>query len=1010
MQALFLLGLLSAYAHAQTIDFNREIRPILSDRCFTCHGPDAAERKANLRLDLESDAKRKAILPGNATSSPLYQRITATNALRMPPAYAGHKKLADREIALIERWIREGAKWQSHWAFTSPQKPAIPTTRNTAWPRNNIDRFLLARLEKEGLAPSPEASKETLIRRLSLDITGLPPTPAELAAFLADKSPAAYENLVDRLFASPHYGERMAVDWLDAARYADTHGYQVDPEKEMWAWRDWVVNAFNRNQTFDQFTIDQMAGDLLPNPTLDQRIATGFHRNHRVNTEAGSIAAEFHVENIVDRISTVGTVWLGLTVGCSRCHDHKFDPLTMRDFYSLFAFFNNVPEVGTGGPRDGRGNLQPVMKLPAPELEAQLAAVQYKLTAARSELKSIETRLAPAQTAWESKALAHQPRWHTLEARDLKSREGVLFEKQNDGSYFASGPKPDRDVITVTAQTHLRDITAFRLELIPDPRLPAGGSGRGPNGRAVITLFEAQQARLAEPSKLRPLDLATATASYASPESVLIRVLRPMQQLTRGWSVEPELDKPHSLVLEPRQLTGYAGGTAFTFKIGNEYGAAHLLGRFRLSVTDDPYPDFPSEDVTAALRTAPAARTPEEQTLLRRYYLQRQPERRVINDTITRLNTQRTAIENKIPSTMIMKEMGVPRDTFVLTRGAYEKRAEKVTAATPAFLPPLPTDAPKNRLGLAQWLVSPSNPLTARVMVNRLWQMYFGNGLVRTAEDFGSQGIPPTHPELLDYLATEFVRSGWDRKALQKQIVMSAAYRQSAKATPELLEKDPENLLLARGARFRLPAETIRDQALAVAGLLQPKMGGPPVKPYQPDGLWEQLSVIDDRKLYIRSTGDDLWRRSLYTYWKRTVPPPSMTTFDAPTREFCVVKRTRSSTPLQALALLNDETYVEAARVLAQRMLREGGPTPSARIAHGFRLATSRTPSTAEIAVLSAGLERRLAAYKQDSAAVTQLLAAGEAPRDASLPQPELAAYTTLAAVILNLDEVVTRQ
>jgi len=1010
MQALLLLALLSASAPSQTVDFNREIRPILSDRCFTCHGPDAAERKANLRLDLEAEAKKKVILPGNAQSSELYKRIAATNALRMPPAYAGHKKLSDREISLIERWIKEGAKWQSHWAYTAPQRPAIPVVRHKAWPRNDIDRFLLARLEKEGLLPSPEAPKQTLIRRLSLDITGLPPTPAEVAAFLADTSPSAYEKLVDRLFASARYGERMAVDWLDAARYADTHGYQVDPQKEMWAWRDWVVNAFNRNQPFDRFTIDQMAGDLLPNPTLDQRVATGFHRNHRVNTEAGSIAAEFHVENIVDRISTIGTVWMGLTVGCARCHDHKFDPLTMRDFYSLFAFFNNVPEVGTGGPRDGRGNLQPVMKLPSPELESQLAAIESKLAAARAEMKAMEAKLAPGQAEWESKRLSHQPHWRTLEAGELQSREGVLFEKQNDGSYFASGSKPERDVITFSAETTLRNITAFRLELIPDPRLPGGGSGRGPNGRAVITLFEAQQARLTEPARLRSLDLATATASYASPESVLIRVLRPMQQLSRGWSVEPELNKPHSLVIEPRLLTGFAEGTRFTFKIGNEYGASHLLGRFRLSVTDDPYPDYPSEEVIAALNTAPANRTSEDATLLRRYYLQRRPERRAINDTVSRLSTQRTAIDNKIPSTMVMKEMGIPRDTFVLLRGAYEKRGDKVTAATPSFLPPLPADAPKNRLGLAQWLVTPSNPLTSRVMVNRLWQMYFGNGLVRTAEDFGSQGIPPTHPELLDYLATQFVRSGWDMKALQKQIVMSAAYRQSAKATPILLEKDPENHLMARGARFRLPAEMIRDQALAIAGLLRFRMGGPPVKPYQPDGLWEQLSVIDDKKLYDRSTGEDLWRRSLYTYWKRTVPPPSMTTFDAPTREFCVVKRSRSSTPLQALALLNDETYVEASRVLAERMIREGGATPSSRIAHGFRLATARAARAEEIAVLSAGLERRVAAYKQDSDAVRQLLAAGEAPRDASLPQAELAAYTTLASVLLNLDEVVTRQ
>lgn len=548
------------------------------------------------------------------------------------------------------------------------------------------------------------------------------------------------------------------------------------------------------------------------------------------------------------------------------------------------------------------------------------------------------------------------------------------------------------------------------MELIPDERLPQGGSGRGPNGRAVVTMFEAEAARRTAPARMRTVDLTTATASYASPESVLIRVLRPMQQLSRGWSVEPQLAKPHALVIEPRLLAGFPEGTIFRFKIGNEYGAGHLIGRFRISVTDDAYPDYPSEEIAETLRTPANARTMEQNAQLRRYFLQRQPERRKANDLVTRLAAQRTTIENKIPSTMVMKEMGIAHDTFVLMRGAYDKRGEKVTAATPAFLPALAEGAPHNRLGLARWLVDPSNPLTARVTVNRFWQSYFGAGLVRTVEDFGSQGEPPSHPELLDWLATEFIRTGWDVKLMQKRIVMSATYRQSAKASPVLLERDPENRLLARGARFRLPAEMIRDQALAIAGLLRFKMGGPPVKPYQPEGLWEQLSVIDDRKLYERSTGEDLWRRSLYTYWKRTVPPPSMTTFDAPTREFCVVRRSRSSTPLQALALLNDETYVEAARVLAGRMIREGGATPSSRIAYGFRLAAARAPSAEEVRVLSAGLERRLAAYRNDEAGAKQLLAVGEAPRETNAPAAELAAYTTLAGVLLNLDEVVTHQ
>ena len=924
--------------------------------------------------------------------------------MRMPPVASGRKALTENEIAIIKKWIAQGADWQSHWAFVPPRQQIIPRPRNRMWVKNPIDAFVLARLEREGLAPSPEADRARLLRRVALDLTGLPPTPAEVNAFELDGSPKAYEKVVDRLLASPRYGEHMATAWLDAARYADTHGYQVDPEKQMWAWRDWVIGAFNKNMPFDRFTIEQIAGDLLPNATLEQRIATGFHRNHRINTEAGSIAEEFQAENLVDRVSTTGSVWLGLTIGCARCHDHKYDPVTAHDFYSLSAFFNNVNEVGTGGIRDARGNSQPVLKLPAPEAEAELAAADAKLKMAQAELKEVEAKVVAGQEAWEKQALAFHPYWRTLALTDLSAENaGILFTEQSDGSTLVIGARPAKTIYNASAIVKAANITAFRFELIPDRSLPSGGSGRGTNGKGVLTHFEVEESG-------KKLDLARITADYSSAESVINLVLRPMQQLKRGWAVDPQFNRPHYVVIEPSQVTSSENGSRFTFHIGNEYGEGALIGRFRLSITESEYPEPLPGAVAKALAIAAADRTADQKRELRRFYITHPMERRRTAERVAKLDGERKRAEAKIPTTMVMNEMSSPRDTFLLVRGAYDKPGEKVAPGVPAFLGSLPDGAPKNRLGLAKWLVSPSNPLTARVAVNRYWQEYFGTGLVKTSEDFGSQGDAPSHPELLDWLAGKFVSSGWDVKAMQKLIVMSATYRQSSKATPLLLKKDPENRLLARGSRFRLPAESIRDQALAASGLLAEKLGGPPVKPYQPAGLWEQLSVFDDRVLYDQSKGADLYRRSVYTFWKRTVPPPGLTTFDAPTREFCVVARTRSSTPLQALALLNDETYTEASRKLAERMLKEGGELPSQRLGYGFKLAAARAPSAAELLVLQAGLERRLTQYRKDFTSAEALLSTGESARDPKFGAAELAAYTTAASVILNLDEVVTRQ
>ena len=988
---------------ADRVDFSRDVRPILSDRCFTCHGPDEATRKVGLRLDTEEGARQARgthtpIVPGNPAASEVMKRVAPERpAMRMPPPYSDRTPLSEREVAILRAWIEQGAKWQSHWSFTAPVRPELPAVTNGAWVRNPIDRFVMARLEREGLAPSPEADRARLLRRVSFDLTGLPPAPAELDAFLADRSPDAYEKVVDRLLASPRYGERMAVDWLDAARYADTHGYQVDPAKEMWPWRDWVIAAFNRNLPYDRFTIEQIAGDLLPDSTLEQKIATGFQRNHRINSETGSIAEEFQAENLVDRVSTFGTVWLGLTVGCARCHDHKYDPLTTREFYSLYAFFNNVDEVGNGGPRDGRGNHKPYLRLPAPELEAQAAAKENEIAKAKAALAEVETRLAPGLAKWERDALTHRPRWEVLRPATISADGGVTLRQQPDGSIVAGGAMAASSIYEITARTKLANITAFRLELIPDASLPGAGSGRGPAGKGVVTLFEVKAGG-------KKVDLSRISADFKSEESELDLVIRPADQLKRGWGVNPEMNRPHYAVIEPARMTA---GAQFTIRIGNEYEGAPV-GRFRLSVTNDPYPEVMPEAIVKILGST--ERTEKDSAELRKYFLTHPYERRRASEQLAGLEAEKRAIENKIPTTMVMQEMDKPRDTFLLARGQYDKPGDKVQPAVPAFLPPLRAGAPANRLSLARWLMDPSHPLTARVSVNRYWQAYFGNGLVKTAEDFGSQGEAPSHPELLDWLATEFVRSGWDVKAMQRLIVTSATYRQDSKAAAALRERDPENRLLARGPRVRLAAEMIRDQALSVAGLLNDRMGGPAVKIYQPDGLWEQLSAFQGRKLFERSKGEDLWRRSVYTYWKRTVPPPSLTIFDAPTREFCVVRRQASSSPLQALALLNDEMYMEASRKLAERMMKEGGATPDARLAWAFRLATSRAATPAETGILKRGLERRLTQYRGDREAAAKLLGAGESPRDGQLDIAELAAYTTAASVILNLDEVITRQ
>ena len=1008
---------LCACLSAQTVDFNRDIRPILSDKCYTCHGPDEANRKTKLRFDIEMGAKadlggRFAIVPGQPDKSELVRRITSENkALRMPPVYSG-TTLTTREIALLRQWITEGASWQKHWSLIPPKRPELPRVSDEKWPRNGIDWFVLERLERDGLRPSPEAAKTTLIRRVSLDLTGLPPTPAEVDAFLNDSSPDAYEKVVGRLLASPRYAERMAIRWLDAARYADTNGYQTDAERFMWRWRDWVIEAFHKNMPFDQFTVEQIAGDMLPGATLSQKIATGFNRNHRGNGEGGIIQEEYAVEYVADRVDTTATVWLGATMGCARCHDHKYDPIAHKEYYRFFAFFNNIPERGRAFKY---GNSPPFIPAPTPAQQEKLKGLDVKLEEARRAFTAMKPEIAQAQRDWE-KSLGEG------DARDWTVSRALIFHGPLDGDepgQIGGAAKFDGqrsleagdvatlgfyDKFTLSAWIYPEANTGSIITKGQDVSEGDGYSMRLDKGRLQLNLVvrwldDALRVETEQTVELNRWQhvavsydgsrVADGVQFYVNGQPAKLRILldelnqdfRGKQPLRIGSGLGPEnrfrgmIDEArvYRTVLEPEEVAVVAE----TAKL-NEIAAGRSRSKAQSDKLAWAFLDrYAPDPMRAAWKS--------------------------FND----LRRGRAAYAESLPTVMVMQERDVPRDTFVLLRGAYDRPGEKVQTGVPAAFPPLPPGVPNNRLGLAKWLVDPENPRTSRVAVNRFWQMYFGNGLVKTTEDFGSQGEWPTHPALLDWLATEFVRTGWDVKAMQKLIVTSATYRQSSKVSPELLQRDPENRLLARGPRLRLPAEAVRDQALAISGLLVEKVGGPSVKPYQPAGLWKELSGGAD---YKPDNGENLYRRSLYTFWKRAVPPPFMMTFDAAGREACSVRETRTNTPLQALNLMNDVTYVEASRALAQRMMREGGSTAADRLAFAFRLATARRPSAEEARIMEASYHHHLDKYQTDREAALKLVSQGESPRDEALDVPELAAYTTIASMILNLDETVTKE
>jgi hypothetical protein len=1161
-----------------SVRYDRDIRPILSDRCFKCHGQDAAQRKADLRLDTREGllATRPAggpvVVPGDPDESALWHRVTSHDPdEQMPPPGANKRLLSVQEQELVGRWIREGALYEPHWAFVPPARPAVPAVRDGVWCRNPVDRFILARLESEGVTPSPEADKATLARRVFLDLTGLPPTPEEVDGFECDGRPDAYERLVDRLLTDEpyrtRYAERMTGAWLDAARYADTNGIHTDAGRQMWAWRDWVLGAFGENLPFDRFLTEQLAGDLIPGATQAQKVASGFNRNHVMTDEGGAIPEEYLVEYAVDRTATTGSVFLGLTLGCARCHDHKFDPVTQEDFYRLYAFFNSIEEPGLYSQLpDSNRAFEPFMAVPSAEQARALGDLRDRIASAKTELDAP----APEEDAQRDAFLADLPgrcgiAWSPTQV--VKATGGATLSVQPDGSVLASGPNPDKDEHVITLRTDGTGLRLISLEALTDPSLPHGRVGRSENGNGVLSGVEVEAVSVADPAKRVAVPLAWAWADHEQQDGDhrVVNVLDTSDDL--GWAVDGHRRTDgRAAILLSREPFGFDGGTEVVVHLQyKSIYARHTLGRVRLTLgtisdaglellpgaasgwylvgpfpaesgtsafenafgpetspaldlthnfgagnqfwrydenlrdeklnvladgtnvsyvgrrifaptprtvdlslgSDDGFrlfvngaeaasnrverslaadqdhtgvhlergvntvvlkvvntggqagfyyraghrPDEMSGDLMAALLPARAV-TPELRTRFdRAWRFAYSPTYRAGRERTAGLERDLAALEAKVPLTMIMKELPTPRETFVLTRGVYDKpdKSRPVHRAVPGSLGKLPETAPADRLGLAQWMTSPDNPLVARVTVNRYWEMLFGTGIVGTSEDFGMQGDWPSHPELLDWLAVEFRESGWDTRHMLRLMVTSRTYRQASIVRPELRERDPENRLLSWFPRRRLAAELIRDQALYVSGLLVEKLGGPSVKPYQPDGLWQEVAMpASNTRFFTRGMGEELWRRSLYTYWKRACPPPTLMNLDAPTREFCTVRRTATNTPLQALSLWNDEQFVEAARVLAQRTLCERD-SDADRLTRMFLRCTGRVPDAGELELLTAALGAFRERYTGSSADALALVGVGEAPRNPALDPSELAAWTMIANSLLNLSATITQ-
>ncbi|MCH2374109.1 MAG: DUF1549 and DUF1553 domain-containing protein, partial [Planctomycetes bacterium] len=913
----------------------------------------------------------------------------------------------------------------------------LPKVEHEAWAMSPIDRFVLAQLEKEGLTPSPEASRETLVRRVTLDLTGLPPTPEEVDAFLQDGSEEAYDHLVDRLLDSPQYGEHMARYWLDIARYGDTHGLHLDNYREMWPYRDWVIEAFNRGLAYDQFVTEQLAGDLLPDATLDQQIASGFNRCHVSTNEGGAIREEFYVRNVVDRVQTTGTVFLGLTIGCAVCHTHKFDPISQREFYQLFAFFNSMD----GSPLDGnRKDPQPVVRVPTSiqaEKIGELAASVERLEGLANEpIPEVDSE----QVAWGTRLRSDSKTtidWTVLDPERFESAGGATLNKLEDASILASGTNPEKETYEVEAGVPTGSVSALRLEGLLHESLPRGSAGRSFRGNVILTELRAEIASGDQPDSWQPVKFRRAWADLEVGDSAKGIASAIDGKTETGWETDGRSRRENrTAIFVVEGPTSAAVGTRIRVWLEHQSGKSqHQFGRFRLSVTTASEIPFDWYDVPESIKKIlgkeMSERAVDERAELQRHYRSNVSTNGTVRQRLDELAVARKAysdVEGSIPTTLVMKELAEPREAFILIRGQYDQRGEKVERKTPAVLPPMAEGLPRDRLGFAKWLLDPGHPLTARVAVNRFWQQCFGQGIVLTAEDFGSQGTPPSHPDLLDWLAVDFIESGWDVRRLMKMIVSSATYRQTSRLSSELLAKDASNRLFGRGARFRLDAEVLGDQALAASGLLVRDFGGPSVKPPQPGGLWFAVGYTSSNTArFTADSGDKAYRRSLYTFWKRTAPPPQMRIFDAPSREECTVRRERTNTPLQALLLMNDPQYVEAARHLAMRTLRDGGEETGERAVWLFRLLTARRPSPNERDVLTSVYEDHLSTYRASAEAANRLITNSSvaastdgdskandhlADRDSAseLDAAELAAWTMVANLVLNLDEVMTKE
>ena len=1056
-------------AQEERLDFNRDVRPILSDNCYRCHGPDADNQESEFRLNTREAAIADlggyaGIVPGDMEASELHFRIweDVVEDELMPPTDS-KLSLSDAEKKILDRWIEEGAEYDKHWSFKPITQSPLPklTKKHRNWAGNEIDYFITARLKEENLEPSELASKETQIRRVTLDLTGLPPTPEEVEDFLADKSSKAWERVVDRLLASDRYGERMALVWLDAARYADSGGYQNDMRRSQWPWRDWVIQAYNNNTPFDQFTIEQLAGDLLPNPSKDQILATAFNRNHRINNEGGIVPEEYLVEYVADRAETTSTVWMGLTVGCARCHDHKYDPISQKDYYEMFAFFHNIEENG----KDGNIAPEPNMMVYTTGTEEEHHRLKETISNTERDLKHlpqkrasffnewIDTQTAGKQLLLYELAQFPDPRLHfpldssnvtfTPNARSSTIKgifggRGTDYPTLVNDTTYGGGFKFGTANYIRVSNPHKGGFDSQRayswlVQLVP-PNTFSGSEGpifaaaEDGSQKGYRLMLEAT----GDKSKFRvsfqlmenirkKIGIEVASGPVIAPEvPVRIGVTwdgsgsasgvklfidgEPVETRTVIDNLPNPVHTNNNLVLGARaqqdakdalrDATLLRGVLDDVQVYEQKLSEAKMV---QLSNTDPRYLLLASSHKTA-------------QSFLETTWIKSDEEGQRLTNLLEVQKKKLLQFEkNKVASVSIMEEMQTPRKTYLLSRGAYDHpdKSQEVQSATLKVLPPMDESLPRNRLGLAKWLVDPKNPLTARVAINRYWQMYFGVGLVKTPEDFGSQGESPSHPKLLDWLASEFVQSGWDVKAMQKRIVMSSTYRQSSILTIELIEKDPENRLLARGPRFRLDGQSLRDQALAVSGLLAPKIGGPPVMPYQPAGLWDEVSAKGYK--YIVGKGDDLYRRSLYTFWRRTVPPPSMMNFDNSAREACSVGSTRTNTPLQALNLMNDPQYVEAARGLAERMIKQGGDSVEDRIAFGHRVVLARSPEPKVLDILTTGFEDYLDTFRSNPEKADKLIAIGASKADDQMDNAYLAAMTTVSNILLNLDQTLTK-